>query len=164
MDIQIRESRDEDLVFIKSCYEKLHDFAVSIDPIKRIRKMPGYVEVYFAKFLKNIKNNEGVIYIVEVDGKAVGYVAGFVADKQSEENLLEVVPSQLGIISNIYLDPEYREKKIGPQLMKTIEAYLISKNCDAIWVDTNGFNERAIRLYKSAGFSEREVGLMKKIK
>ena len=164
MDIKIRESADHDLPFIQSSFEKLHDHVVSLDPIKRIRKMPGYMDVYFAKFLETMRNNEGKIYIAEFEGKPIGYVAGFVADKQSEENLLEVIPSQLGIIKNVYLEEEYRGKNIGAQLMNTIEKYLIDKNCDAIWVDTNGFNSRALQLYKFMGFSEREVGLMKKIK
>ncbi len=163
MEIKIRESGDHDLPFIKSSFEKLHDHVVSIDPIKRIRKMPGYVDVYFSKFLKTMKNNEGKIYIAEFEGKPIGYVAGFVADKQSEENLLEVIPSQLGIIKNIYLEEEYRGKNIGAQLIKIVEKYLIDKKCDAIWIDTNGFNSRALQLYKSMGFVEREVGLLKKI-
>lgn len=164
MGINIRVYLDEDLPFVKESFEKLHDHVISIDPIKRIRKMPGYADVFFAKFLKNIKNNQGTIYIVEFEGKSMGYIAGFIADKQSEEHLLEVIPSQLGIISNVYLEPELRGKKIGKKMMKAMEEYLMSKNCDAIWIDTNGFNSRALQLYKSMGFSEREIGLMKKIK
>ncbi len=164
MDIKIREYTEKDLLFVKSSFENLHDYVVSIDPIKRIRKMPGYLEVFFEKFVNNIKNNQGKIYISEFEGKPIGFVGGFVADKQSEENLLEVIPSQLGIISDIYTIPEYRGKKIGGRLIKQIEEYLVSKNCDAIWINTNGFNTSALRLYKSIGFSEREIGLMKKIK
>jgi len=164
MDIKIREYTEKDLLFVKSSFENLHDYVVSIDPIKRIRKMPGYLEVFFEKFVNNIKNNQGKIYISEFEGKPIGFIGGFVADKQSTENLLEVVPSKLGIISDIYLIPEYRGKKIGEKLMKRMEEYLISNNCDAIWVDTNSFNKPALRLYKSIGFSEREIGLMKKIK
>ena len=38
---------------------------ISIDPIKKIWKMSGYVDVFFTKFLKNIKNNQDIIFIVE---------------------------------------------------------------------------------------------------
>ena len=164
MDAYIREYTEKDTPFIKSSFENLHDYVVSIDPIKRVRKMPGYLEIYFGKFINNIKTNQGNIYISEIQGKPMGFIGGFVADKQSKENLLEVVPSQLGIISDIYLIPAFRGKKIGGKLMKQMERYLIANNCDAIWVDTNGFNEQALRLYKSIGFSEREVGLIKIVK
>ncbi len=48
--------------------------------------------------------------------------------------------------------------------MKAIEDYLANMNYDTLWVDTNAFNTRALYLYKSVGFVEREVGLMKTIK
>ena len=164
MEIIIRKYSSNDLSYVKSSFEALHDYVVSLDPIKRIRKMPGYMEVYFSKFLNDIKNNQGKIYIAEDNGKPVGFIAGFVADKQSEENLLEVVPSQLGIISDLYIDTEYRGKKIGSDLMNKLETYLVEKNCDSLWIDTNGFNTIALHTYKSLGYSVREIGLMKKIK
>jgi ribosomal protein S18 acetylase RimI-like enzyme len=163
MEIKIKKYSGKDLSYIKNYFENIHDYVVSIDPLKRIRKMPGYLDVFFNKFLNNIKNNQGEIFIAEDQGKPIGFVAGFVADKQSKENLLEVVPSQLGIISDIYVALEYRGKKVGKKLMKIMEEDLISKDCDAIWVDTNSFNIAALHLYKSAGFLERETGLMKKI-
>lgn len=164
MEITIRDYSENDLAFVKTSFENLHDYVVSIDPEKRIRKMPGYMDTFFGNFQNNIKNNNGAIYIAEHVGKPVGFIAGFVADKQSEENLLEVIPSQLGIISDLYLASDYRGKGIGKKLMQSIETYLTEKKCDAIWIDTNGFNTHALHLYKTVGFSEREVGLMKKIK
>ena len=163
MDTQIREYTDKDVPFIKTSFEALHDFVVSLDPIKRLRKMPGYSDVFFAKLLGTIKTNQGVIFIAEIENKPVGFIAGFVADNQSEENLLEVIPLQLGIISDIYIEPQYRGKKMGGALMKTMEKYFVNKNCDALWVSTNGFNTQALHLYKSEGFMEREMGLLKKI-
>ena len=164
MEVYIREYLDDDLLFIKTSFEKLHDHVVSLDPIQRLRKMPGYLDIFFEKFLRNIKTNSGKIYIAEGEGKPIGFIGGFVADKQSEENLLEVVPSQLGVISDIYLIPEFRGKKIGEKLMKQMEEYLVAKNCDAIWIEVNGFNHFARKLYKSVGFIEREIGLMKAVR
>jgi len=164
MEITIRDYLEQDLDYVKSSFENLHDHVVYLDPIKRIRKMPGYLDVFFKKFLNTIKNNQGKIYIAIYEGKPVGFIGGFVADKQTEENKLEVIPSQLGIISTLYLDSTYRGKGIGTKLMKAMELYLTGKKCDALWVDTNGFNTQALRLYKSVGYSERKIGLMKKIK
>jgi (aminoalkyl)phosphonate N-acetyltransferase len=163
MNTRLRSYSEADVPFIKAAFERLHDHVVSIDPIKRMRKMPGYVEVFFGKLMKNISNNQGQMYIVEDTGKPVGFVAGFVADKQSEENLLEVVPTQLGIISDVYLDKELRGKGIGKQMMKKMEEYLKKKGCDSLWITTNGFNSNALGLYRSVGFVEREVGLLKKL-
>lgn len=125
--------------------------------------MPGYLDVYFKKFLNNIKNNQGKIYIGTHESKPIGFIGGFVADKQTEENKLEVIPSQIGIISTLYIDMSYRGKGVGTKLMKAMEHYLVGKKCDALWIDTNGFNTQALRLYKSVGYSEREVGLLKKL-
>jgi len=163
MEIQIREYSDADVSYIKLSFEKLHDYVISIDPIKRIRKMPRYIDVFFNKFLINIKNNQGKIFIAEDNEKPIGFIAGFIADKQSEENLLEVIPSQLGIVSDVYIEKEFRGKNIGKMLMEAIEKYLVDKKCDALWVDTNEFNTHALHLYKSVGYTAREIGLIKKL-
>lgn len=91
----------------------------------------------------------------------VGFVAGFMAKKQSKKNLLEVIPTQLGIIGAVFVKKEFRNKGIGTKLINTIEKYLFDKKCNAIWINTNSFNLKALDLYKAAGYMAREVGLIK---
>jgi len=163
MNLIIREYNQEDLSFIKESLEKLHDYVVNIDPIKRIRKEPGLIDLMHKDMINTIKTKQGKIYIAESEVGKMGFIAGFIGDKQGDENLLEVVPSKSGVISDLFVAEKYRGNKIGSQLVEQMEAYLVSQNCDSIWVNTNSFNEGALKLYNLSGCKEREVSMMKKI-
>lgn len=163
MELTIREYNERDIPYIKNSLEQLHDYVVQIDPIKRIRKMPGLIDKMSSEIFEMTKTNKGKIYIAEVNSNSVGFAAGFIGDAQSEEHLLEVIPSKSGIISDVYVDTSYRSKGVGKLVVRKVEKYLISMGCDAIWVSTNSFNVKAVGLYKSMGYDEREVSLMKKV-
>ena len=147
MDVEIREYQDKDKELLKSLIEKLMDCVVTTDPIKRIRRMKRFGEVNMKRLLKKIDNNGGNIFFAEVDGKVVGYVAGFIS-KQSKENLLEVIPTKLGIIDDLYVDDNYRGKQIGTTLMGKIEEYFKSIDCDSIWIEVFAPNKKAHDYYK----------------
>lgn len=162
MNIKIREYQDKDRQLLQLLIESLMDCVVAMDPINRIRRMKRFGEVNIKKLLKKIDENGGNIYFAEVDGEVVGYVAGFVA-KQSKENLLEVIPTRLGVIDDLYVNDNHRGKGIGTVLMKKIEDYFKSVNCDSIWIEVFAPNKKAHEYYKKKGFADREIGMLKKI-
>jgi ribosomal protein S18 acetylase RimI-like enzyme len=166
MEIVVRKYNETDLQYIKDSLEKIQDYLIDIDPIKRLRKQLGYKEMIFNKFLEDLNNNISEIFIAEDEGISIGFVAGMIFNngKQTENELLEVIPSKSGSITDIFVEYDYRNKGVGKQLMSEIEKFLINEGCDAIWVHTNGFNKQSIGFYKSLGFSERDVALIKKTK
>lgn len=162
MDIKIREYREKDRELLQSLIEKLMDCVVDMDPIERIRRMKRFSEINSKKLLKKINKNGGKIYFAELDGEVVGYVAGFVA-KQSKENLLEVIPTKLGVIDDLYVDDSFRGRGIGTTLMKRIEDYFVSVDCDSIWIEVFAPNKKAHEYYKKKGFVDREIGMLKRL-
>jgi ribosomal protein S18 acetylase RimI-like enzyme len=164
MDYKIREYQESDREILQTLIEKLMDYVVSVDPIKRIRRMPGYGPHYLKKTLKKYHHNQGKIYLVEYEENIIGYIFGFVADKQSKVNLLEVIPTQLGIIDDLYIDEKYRSKGIGTFLMDKMEKYLKDQGCDSLWLEVFAPNVNAHKYYRKLGFMDREIGMLKKIK
>jgi len=162
MNIQMRDYQSTDKAAIAEATEKLHEYVVALDPIKRLRKMPGYVEHTTSELFETIEKQEGKIFVAEDDGKFIGFVAGFTM-KQSEENLLSVIPSKLGVISDVYVDDAYRGQQLGTNLMEKMEAHLKDMGCDAIWIDIVAFNTTAHSFYNKLGYTDREIGLIKKI-
>lgn len=156
------ESNDEQLVL--KFIEKLQDYVVATDPIKRIRNLPGLGELGLKNTLDRLKENQGKIYFAEADGNVVGYIHGFVHDKQSEEKLLEVVPSQVGQIEDLYIEPEYRGKGVGKMLMEKMEGYLVDLGCDSIWLEVFAPNTGAHDAYLKMGYMDREIGMLKRVK
>lgn len=162
MDIQIKEYTSLDQPFLLKTINKLHDFVVDIDPIKRLRKMPGYAEHELQELLRTVEKQNGRIFIATVNAQPAGIVAGFVTE-QSQFNLLSVVPTKLGVISDVYVEEKFRGRQIGSKLMNAIETYLKNKGCDSIWITIVAFNTKAHSFYKMHGYEDREIGLLKKI-
>ncbi len=165
VEITIRKYNETDLPYIKDSLEKIQDYLVGIDPIKRLRKQLGYKEMIYNKFLEDLHHNRSEIFIAEDNGKRIGFVAGMIFNngKQTENELLEVIPSKSGTITDIFVEQDYRSQGVGKQLMIAVEKFLKNEGCDSIWVRTNGFNQQSIGFYKSLGFMEREVALMKSV-
>lgn len=162
MQINIREYKELDTNFLLDATEKLHDYVVALDPLKRLRKMPEYAHSTVDELLETVAKQEGKIYVTEDAGKPIGFIAGFTMH-QSKTNLLSVIPSKLGVISDVYIEEAYRDQKLGTQLMQKMEEYLKSRNCDAIWIDIVAFNTNAHHFYNNCGYTDREIGLIKKI-
>lgn len=162
MNLTIREYQDSDKELLKKLIEKLMDFVVATDPIKRIRRMEGFGPSTLKKLLRKIDENSGKIYFAEVDGRVVGYVAGFVGT-QSKENLLEVIPAKVGYIEDLFVEDKYRGKNIGTLLMEKMEEYLKSQGCDSLWLEVFAPNKKAYEYYKKLGFMDREIGMLKKL-
>jgi ribosomal protein S18 acetylase RimI-like enzyme len=162
MNITLREYHEGDAELVKGFIQSLHHYVMTLDPIKRIRMENGFVENEFSNFISDLKNYEGKCFIAECDGKEVGFIFGLIS-KQSQENLLEVIPTRLGVIKDLYIEDEYRSKNIGTQLMQTMELYFIEKGCDSIWINVFAPNIHAHEFYKNHGYSDREIGLLKKL-
>ena len=91
MEVAIREYRGCDRTSVVRLIEELQDYLVSIDDLKRLRRMPEYGESYTKRTLQNVAENNGVIYLAESEGRGVGLVVG-VINEQTKEELLELIP------------------------------------------------------------------------
>ena len=159
--ILIREYQDSDKLTIIDWFNLLHDYLVDLDPIRRLRRKPTYGEVFFESSYKQVIEGNGKIFIASDVGVDVGFVSGFI-EKQSEKNLLELIPTKLGIVADLFVVDTHRRRGIGEALLEYMENYIRSQGCDNLWVNVVAFNP-ALEFYRNKGYMEREVGLIKKI-
>lgn len=151
----------EDERDLKLAIGQLHDHVVALDPIARLRHAPGYVDHEFDGLLDVVARQQGRILVAKDDaGRFLGCVAGFLT-RQTEDNLLSVVPTTLGVISDVYVTPEWRGRGVGEAMMQRMEGYLREAGCDSIWITIVAFNKGAASFYSKLGYHEREVGLLK---
>jgi GNAT superfamily N-acetyltransferase len=160
--IHLREYQESDQTKLISLIEKLQEHVASLDPIERVRKMPGYGQNTFNNATEFVKSRQGKIFVAEHDNKIVGYITGFI-NKQSQENLLEVIPTQLGIVVDLFVVDTHRSKSIGTLLMERMQEYFKQQGCDSVWVTVFVPNLLAHSFYKKLGFIDRELGMLKKI-
>ena len=142
--------------------EQLQDYLVSIDPIKRLRRPPEYGEIYTNNLLKKIQEHNGMIYLAFEDTVPIGMIAGNI-QPPTEEEKIERIPSQVGTVIDFFVDETQRGKKVGLALMNKMEEYFRSQHCDALWLEVFVPNTRAREFYKTFGFEERLVEMLKRI-
>jgi ribosomal protein S18 acetylase RimI-like enzyme len=140
--------------------EDFQDYLVNIDYMKRTRRMPGYGLSYVRRLLRRIKNNDGVIYLAKHEGQTIGLIAA-VIEQQSEEDLLEYLPSKSGRILELYVESQYRRLRVGKVLMERAEEYLRQKQCDVLRIEVFEPNTNAHGFYNKLGYHDRVIDMIK---
>jgi len=140
--------------------EQLMDYIVSIDDLKRTRRMPEFGESYTQRTLQKVAENDGVIYVAEVNGQLVGAVVGIIPE-QTKEDQLEHVPMKCGEVLELVVESGYRSKGVGTILMNKLEEYFKEKNCNVSGVGVLVPNKTAHHLYSKLGYKDRSIYMTK---
>ena len=162
MKVVIREYKDSDRQFLVRSLEGLVDYLAQLDPIKRTRRLPAFGRNYTNMLLNKVKCQNGIVFIADVDGNAVGCIAG-VVQKQSAEDLLHYFPSKTSEILELFVQPKYRGKNIGTLLMNRIEKYFQNSGCDILKTRVFVPNKGGYEFYKKLGFKDRGISLIKEL-
>jgi ribosomal protein S18 acetylase RimI-like enzyme len=162
MEVAIREYFGSDRASFVRLMEELQDYLVSIDDLKRMRRMPEYGESYTERTLQNVAKNNGIIYVAETKGRIVGLVVGTIPE-QTKEELLELIPYKRGVVLELIVENGYRKKGIGTLLMEKMEGYFKQNGCSASGVDVFPPNKNAYHLYRKLGYLERNIWMTKKL-
>jgi ribosomal protein S18 acetylase RimI-like enzyme len=142
--------------------EQLMDYIVSIDNLKRTRRMPEFGESYTRRTLQKVAENNGIIYVAELGGEPVGLVVGTMPE-QTKEDQLEHVPSRFGEVLELVVKAEYRDRGVGTMLMKKLEEYFRKNNCNIAGVGVLVPNKNAHRLYRKLGYENRSIYMTKNL-
>jgi ribosomal protein S18 acetylase RimI-like enzyme len=142
--------------------EQLMDYIVSLDDLKRTRRMPEFGESYVQRTLQKVAENNGIIYVAEVNGDLVGVVVGIIPE-QSIEDQLEHVPSKCGEVLELIVEARYRDKGVGTMLMNKLEGYFKKNNCNLSGVLVFVHNRNAHRLYSKLGYENRTIYMIKEL-
>lgn len=162
MKVKVREYQESDRTGFVKLMEQLMDYIASIDDLKRIRRMPGFSESFAQRMLQKIAEDNGIIYVAELDSELVGVVVGTMPE-QSKEDQLEHVPSKFGEVLELVVKAGYRGKGIGTMLMNKLEEYFRENNCSILGVGVLAPNKDAHRLYVKLGYKDRSFYMTKGI-
>lgn len=162
MDITYKDYSQADSELLKSLSRELESYIKNIDPIRRIKNLPGFSELSIQETLESVRRYNGKIWFALHKDEVVGFVIGVIWE-QSEKNKLEIGPHILGEVLDLYVKETYRRNGIGKQMLQKMEDYFKSQNCDSMWVSVFAPNENAHALYRTFGFQDREIGMLKEI-
>lgn len=134
------------------CVEAMQDYFVEQDSQGWLRRTknfgPRFVDEHLFAALKNLK---GEIHVA-MDGKRmVGMTMGSVETVKGFD-LIHYVPGRYGWVYVLYVDPKYRDYKIGSTLLDRLERFFAKEKCDVIRLEAQGNVERLEEFYGRRGY------------
>jgi ribosomal protein S18 acetylase RimI-like enzyme len=142
--------------------EEFYQYLIHIDPLKRLRIQPGYGETELKKILDEIKSKEGIFYIALNGNEIAGFVTATIY-RQTPEDLLGTIPSNVGRLTNLYVSALNRQKGLGTTLLHMAEEYVKSKECDVMKIEVFAPNTPARNFYEKLGYEPRTIDQIKKL-
>jgi ribosomal protein S18 acetylase RimI-like enzyme len=110
--------------------------------------------------IANAQGFDDLVYIAKAaDGTVCGALMAVIDGETA-------ATSSKMIICTVATHPQYRNQGIAMQLLQKIEAVCLSKNLQRLELWVIADNEKAVRCYQKAGFTQfaNSIGLIKKIK
>ena len=161
MESGIREYRPEDRNGLEQCLLGLQDFVHNLDPLERLRGIHEFdVKAYTDVILNDVKQNDGVIFLGEVDGKIVGCIAGWIM-KPWAHGSISHHDDKSGRVMELFVHADARGTGIGKSLMRTMEEYFRKHGCDSVRVDVFAPNKDAHAFYEKIGYHDRSIDMLK---
>lgn len=160
MTISLREYEETDRARVTRLFDDFQDYLVALDPLHRLRHLPGCGAQFLEETLKEVREQRGVFFVALGADDVVGFIVGIL---QERKNRLDVIDSLGGRITELYVDTAYRGQGIGTRLMQHIEAHFQAMGCDVVQVEVFAPNLPARRLYEKFGYAHRDIDSMKKL-
>ena len=141
---------------------ELEEYIVSIDKDNLDTIHPEYREKMAIVDLDELEKNEGKCYLYVENGKALALVMGCVR-QYDEYDYLDYKCPRSGNITELIVSQELRSNGIGEKLIKKMEEYFKSINCEYVFVDVFAYNEKAFNFYSKRDYHSRMNTMIKKI-
>lgn len=144
VDVKIRHASETDLQEIVKLSEKLGRDESAMDsmvsPLPSEFQNPNWI-------LKNIRGENTVVFVAEIDGKIVGYSLGWVSQPWSYK-------AKRGYICDCFVEKSYRRRGIGKALVKAMLEWFKNKGVECVEADIYSSNTPSLALFRGLGFKE----------
>jgi GNAT superfamily N-acetyltransferase len=97
-------------------------------------------------FKEVIESPTNYFYVVEVDGKLVGFA------NMSTRRVVRY-PIPIAELDELYIDPEYRKQGVGKELMLKIETTARQKGCYRVYIESASKFTTAHKFYEGIGYT-----------
>lgn len=160
--MEIKEFENEFEEQIKDLLVELQEYIIEIDMYNLNILSKNYREKYFDFMLEDCLEKQGKIFVAIENSNVLGFIAGHLENYDEKDKLDYTCPKK-GIIAELIVSKNSRKNGVGQKLLKTMEDYFKSINCEFIQLDVFAYNENAKRFYFNNNYKERMITLFKKL-
>lgn len=97
-------------------------------------------------FKKVLNSPHNFIFVAEEDGKLAGFVS------ISTRDVIRY-PKPIAELDELFVAPDYRQKGLGRELMRTVEDKAKEQGCYRLYIESHYDHKAAHKLYESLGFT-----------
>jgi hypothetical protein len=90
--VDLRHYRPGDVAQVAGLFDEFQDHLVNLDPLKRLRWLPGYGEHALKQTLDDVVVHSGIFFVAVDEDAVVGFAAGTITRPTASE-LLGLVPT-----------------------------------------------------------------------
>lgn len=147
---------------VKDLLVDLQKYVISIDKYNLNIISSDYRDKYFQYMLNDCIQGEGKVFVAIENDLCLGMIAGYV-QKYGNRDKLDYLCPKKGIVSELIVSTNARNKGIGNKLLSKMENYFKSINCEYIQLDVFAYNSNAISFYNKNGYENRMITMFKKV-
>ena len=158
----IRVLENKDIEQIKDLLVELQQYVIEIDKYNLNIISDEYRDKYFEYMIDDLKTQQGKIFVAEEENQIIGMIAGYIQTYDERDSLDYSCPTK-GIVVELIVSKKLRSKGTGQMLLKKMEDYFKSINCEFVQIDVFAYNEIAKNFYHKNNYEERMLTLFKKL-
>jgi len=158
--LNLRRYQSDDAAQVAGLFDQFQDYLADLDPLNPLRRRLGYGEYALEHTLYDVAAHNGVFFVAVDNDTVIGFATGTITHPTASE-LLGLVPTVRGRITELFVHARYRGAGVGTRLLQAAEAYLIEQSCTVLRVEVFVPNQAAHRLYRKLGYHDMDVDLIK---
>jgi ribosomal protein S18 acetylase RimI-like enzyme len=158
----IIEYKDEYIEQVRDLLIELEEYIVQIDKDNLDVVGKDYREKYVLNMLKDVRENNGKVFLYMEENKVLGLVAGVIR-KYDDSDYLDYKCPKAGRVIELITTKKQRSKGIGKMLLNHIENYFKENMCEYVYLEVFAYNDNAINFYENNDYHARMHDLIKKI-
>ena len=158
----IREYAPEDKSQVIMLLVQLQEHLVTVDDEQVQILTDRYPKEYRNYLLDELKENHGVLFVLENATEIIGLVAGIIEPKDKEDIITNRCPIR-GKVLDLIVSKDHRSGGAGTALLQAMEDYFRKHECEYICVDVFAPNKGAYTFYENNSYSPRNIELYKRL-
>ena len=160
--IIIKNAKKKDILCIVKLQKglaKYHEKTASTKDDKFYEGKNKNASLLFRKFLQeHINNKKSLVLIAHDNKKPIAYCLSFI-----KEDVPIFKVREYGYISDLYVEEEYRRQGLGKKFINLSKKFFKNKKIKFIQLAVRSHNQKAINLYRKAGFKDHHITMRMRI-
>ena len=142
--VVIRQATRDDVGGILSLWDEMMQYHAALDA--RFRPAPDG-EKHWAKILRDwLRDDDACVLVADAEGQLVGYIIGMM-----RENPPVLLPPTYGLVSDICVDPAWRQQGIGRRLFEALKDWLKEEELFTIQLNVAHFSSVSQAFWRAMG-------------